>query len=68
MHRKLPPDAFEFYFALGLARSYEAVAEKFGVSKRTVRAREARGLAGSVARTRRGPARPRRRPSRRSRR
>ena len=36
--RKLPPDAFDAYFALGPGRGYEAVAEKFGVSKRAVTA------------------------------
>ena len=36
MNRKLPSDAFEFYFGLGVKRSYQAVAEKFGVSKKTV--------------------------------
>lgn len=36
MNRKLPSEAFEFYFALGVKRSYQAVAEKFGVSKKTV--------------------------------
>jgi hypothetical protein len=34
--RKIPTDAFEFYAALGPARSYHAVAEKFAVSKRSV--------------------------------
>ena len=36
MARKLPPDAFDYYFALGPARSYQAVAEKYGVTKRSV--------------------------------
>ena len=36
MNRKLPPDAFTFYFSLGPGRSYQAVAEKFDVSKRAV--------------------------------
>ncbi len=36
MTRKLPPDAFEFYVSLGLDRSYQVVAEHYGVSKRTV--------------------------------
>lgn len=36
MNRKLPTDAFEFYFGLGNTRSYQAVAEKFGVAKKTV--------------------------------
>ena len=34
--RKLPFDAFEYYFALGHERSYEAVAEHFQVSKTAV--------------------------------
>lgn len=36
MNRKIPPDAFSFYFSLGPGRSYQAVAEHFGVSKRAV--------------------------------
>jgi folylpolyglutamate synthase/dihydropteroate synthase len=36
--RKLPPDAFEAYFALGPGRSYEAIAQKYGVTKRAVTA------------------------------
>lgn len=39
MTRKLPADAFESYLALGPARTYEAVAERFGVCKRSVCAR-----------------------------
>ena len=34
--RKIPPDAFDFYFALGPARSYQAVADEYGVTKRAV--------------------------------
>ena len=34
--KKIPPDAFHFYFALGPERSYRAVAEHFGVSKTAV--------------------------------
>ena len=34
--KKLPQDAFEFYFALGPGRGYQAVAEKYGCSKTTV--------------------------------
>lgn len=34
--RKIPMDAFEFYFALGHGRSYQAVAEKYGSSKTAV--------------------------------
>ena len=36
MTRKIPSDAFTCYASLGPARSYRAVAEKFGVTKRTV--------------------------------
>ena len=36
MTRKIPPEAFSLYFSLGTARSYEAVAAKYGVSKRAV--------------------------------
>lgn len=36
MSRKLGPDAFSFYVALGPERSHLAVARHFGVSKRTV--------------------------------
>jgi hypothetical protein len=36
MAKKIPPDAFDFYFALGPSRSYKAVAEKYGASKRAV--------------------------------
>lgn len=36
MTKKLPPGAFEQYLALGSTRSYDAVAEHFGTSKRTV--------------------------------
>lgn len=37
MASKIPPDeAFEFYFALGPSRSYQAVAERYGVTKRGV--------------------------------
>lgn len=36
MNRKLPFDAFDYYFALGPKRSYQAVAEHYGVSKPTV--------------------------------
>ena len=38
MNRKLPVDSFEFYFSLGVKRSYQAVAEKYGVAKKTVAA------------------------------
>ena len=38
MARKLPADAFDYYFSLGPQRSYQSVAEKHGVSKRAVTA------------------------------
>jgi hypothetical protein len=34
--KKLPPDAFDLYFSLGPGRSYQAVAERYGVTKRAV--------------------------------
>jgi hypothetical protein len=34
--RKIPQDAFEFYFSLGPQRSYEQVAGRYGVTKRAV--------------------------------
>src|SRR3989454_6980516 len=36
MAKKIPTDAFDFYFSLGPARSYQAVADKYGASKRAV--------------------------------
>ncbi len=36
MNKKLPPDSFDFYYALGPGRSYAAVAEKYKTTKRTV--------------------------------
>jgi len=36
VRRRLPPDAFAFYLNLGVGRSYEAVSNQFGVSKRAV--------------------------------
>ena len=36
MSAKIPPDAFEYYLGLGPGRSYEAVAQKYDVSKRAV--------------------------------
>lgn len=33
---RIPPDAFTFYFGLGSDRSYQAVADRYGVSKRSV--------------------------------
>ena len=35
-HRKIPEDAFTYYFSLGLARSYAEVAKRYGVTKRAV--------------------------------
>jgi hypothetical protein len=34
--RKIPPDAFSFYFGLGPGRSYQRVAHEYKVSKRSV--------------------------------
>ena len=34
--RKLPPDAFEHYVSLGPERSYQSVAQHYGVAKRSV--------------------------------
>jgi transposase-like protein len=36
VRRRLPSDAFAFYLNLGVGRSYEAVSNQFGVSKRAV--------------------------------
>lgn len=36
MKRRIPENAFEIYQGLGAARSYETLAERFGVSKRAV--------------------------------
>ena len=36
MSRKIPADAFEFYVGLGEERSFERVAQRFGVSKRAI--------------------------------
>lgn len=36
MARKLPKDAFDVYMSLGPSRSYQAVADHFGVTKRAV--------------------------------
>ena len=36
MNRKIPQDAFAYYWSLGPERSYQSVAEKYGVSKRAV--------------------------------
>ena len=39
MSRRIPPEAFSHYVSLGPGRSYQAVAEHFGVSKRAIVAR-----------------------------
>ena len=36
MNKKIPPDAFLQYYALGPQRTYAAIAERLGVSKRAV--------------------------------
>lgn len=36
MSRRIPPDALEYYLALGPDRSYQKVADHYGVSKRAV--------------------------------
>ena len=36
MTAKIPPDAFDYYFGLGTGRSYQAVADRYGVTKRAV--------------------------------
>jgi hypothetical protein len=36
VNKRLPPDAFGYYVALGPARSHQAVADKYDVHKRTV--------------------------------
>jgi len=38
VNRKIPPDAFEFYYGLGPGRSYQAVADHYDVTKRAVTA------------------------------
>lgn len=40
--RRIPPDAFEIYMSLGPDRSYQAVADRLGVSKRAVTDRAAK--------------------------
>jgi hypothetical protein len=42
MSQRLPSDAFAFYLSLGTARSYQGVADHFGVSKQTVTAHATR--------------------------
>ena len=36
MANRIPPEAFDFYVALGPDRSYQKVADEYGVSKRAV--------------------------------
>ena len=36
MNRKIPPEAFEHYYGMGPGRSYQAVADHYGVTKRAV--------------------------------
>ena len=36
MNKKIPPEAFEYYHSLGPGRSYQAVADHYGVTKRAV--------------------------------
>ncbi len=36
MSGKIPPDALEYYLVLGPDRSYQKVADHYGVSKRAV--------------------------------
>ena len=36
MKRKIPTNAFEVYFAMGPGRSYDALAERFKVSKQAI--------------------------------
>lgn len=36
MSSRIPPEAFQFYLGLGPDRSYQRVADQFGVSKRAV--------------------------------
>lgn len=36
MNRKIPPEAFAFYWNLGPGRSYQAAAKQFGVSKKAI--------------------------------
>jgi hypothetical protein len=36
LKRRLPPDAFAYFLGLGTSRSYQAVADHFGVSKAAV--------------------------------
>jgi hypothetical protein len=36
VNRKVPSNAFEFYFSLGPSRSYQAVADRYGVTKQAI--------------------------------
>jgi len=36
VNRKIPPDAFDYYVSLGVERSYQEVAKRYGVSKAAV--------------------------------
>ena len=36
MKKRVPPDAFDYYFALGVDRSHRAVAARYEVSKQTI--------------------------------
>jgi len=36
MARRIPEDAFDYYVSLGASRSHQAVADRYGVSKRAV--------------------------------
>ena len=36
MSHKIPPEAFDFYVGLGMERTYQQVAAKYGVSRRAV--------------------------------
>lgn len=36
MAKRIPSDAFEAYFALGANRSYQALADKYGVTKKAI--------------------------------
>ena len=36
--KKIPSDAFDYYFSLGPGRSYQQVADRYGVTKRAVTA------------------------------
>jgi len=42
MVNRIPPDAFNFYASMGPERSYQAVADEYGVTKRAVTRRAAR--------------------------